>query len=124
MNIHHTNTTELRIHVAILAVMSVVLLTTIATVHGGEEHVVGTVTKVSDTAVTVKTTAGKTIEVGFDAKTTYQRAKHDPEDRHQSGRSNRDPRHGDKGEAGCPYRRDWGCTSSKASSQALRFGRE
>ena len=52
-----------------------VRLTTIATAHGGEEHVVGTVTKVSDTAVTVKTTAGKTVEVGFDAKTTYQRAK-------------------------------------------------
>jgi hypothetical protein len=75
MNIHNANTTKPRIQVAILAVVSVALLTTIATAHGGEEHVVGTVTKVSDTAVTVKTTAGKTVEVGFDAKTTYQRAK-------------------------------------------------
>ena len=75
MNIHNANTTKPRIHVAILAVVSVALLTAIATAHGGEEHVVGTVTKVSDTAVTVKTTAGKTVEVGFDAKTTYQRAK-------------------------------------------------
>jgi len=34
------------------------------------------VTKISDTSVTVKTTAGKTVEVGFDAKmTTYERAK-------------------------------------------------
>jgi len=37
--------------------------------------VTGVVTKVSDTAVTVKTTAGKIVEVGFDAKTTYERAK-------------------------------------------------
>jgi hypothetical protein len=74
MNIRNTNT-KLRIHAAILAVVSLVLLTTIAIAHGGEEHVVGTVTKVSDLAVTVKTTAGKTVEVGFDSKTTYQRAK-------------------------------------------------
>ena len=33
-------------------------------------------TKISDTSVTVKTTAGKTVEIGFDAKmTTYERAK-------------------------------------------------
>ena len=33
-------------------------------------------TKISDAAVTVKTTAGKSVEVGFDAKmTTYERAK-------------------------------------------------
>jgi hypothetical protein len=74
MNIRNTNT-KLGIHAAILAVVSLVLLTTIAIAHGGEEHVVGTVTKVSDMAVTVKTTAGKTVEVGFDSKTTYQRAK-------------------------------------------------
>ena len=75
MNMHSTNTTKLRIHVAILAVVSFALLTTIAAAHGGDEHVTGTVTNVSDAAVTVKTTAGKTVEVGFDAKTTYQRAK-------------------------------------------------
>jgi len=75
MNIRSTNTIKPTIQVAFLAVVSVTLLTTIATAHGGEEHVVGTVTKVTDTAVTVTTTAGKTVEVGFDAKTTYQRAK-------------------------------------------------
>src|SRR6478736_8215239 len=75
MNIRSTNTIKPTIQVAFLAVVSVTLLTTIATAHGGEEHVVGTVTKVSDTAVTVKTTAGKTVEIGFDSKTTYQRAK-------------------------------------------------
>src|ERR1700730_1985459 len=76
MNRHSTNTTRLKIHIAILAIVSVTLLATIAAAHGGEEHVTGTVTKISDTAVTVKTTAGKTVEVGFDAKmTTYERAK-------------------------------------------------
>ncbi len=33
----------------------------------------GTVTKVSDTSVTVKTTAGKMVEVEFDAKTTFSK---------------------------------------------------
>ena len=73
MNAHSTNTT--RIQVAILAILSFALLPTIATAHGGEEHVIGTVTKVSDASITVKTTAGKTVEVGFDAKTAYARGK-------------------------------------------------
>jgi hypothetical protein len=76
MNTSSMNTTKLKIQVALLAILSLALLPTIATAHGGEEHVTGTVTKVSDTSVTVKTTAGKTVEVGFDAKmTTYVRAK-------------------------------------------------
>ena len=76
MNTHSINTTRLKIQVALLAVLSLALLPTIATAHGGEEHVTGTVTKISDTTVTVKTTVGKTVEVGFDAKmTTYARAK-------------------------------------------------
>ena len=70
------NTTKLKVQVALLAIVFLVLLPTIATAHGGEEHVTGTVTKLSDTSVTVKTTAGKTVEVAFDAKmTTYERAK-------------------------------------------------
>lgn len=75
MNIHSTNFTKLRIRVAVLAIVSLALLPKIATAHGGEEHVTGTVTKVSDASVAVKTTAGKTVEVGFDAKTTYARGK-------------------------------------------------
>jgi hypothetical protein len=76
MNTHNMNTTKLKVQVALLAILSLALLPTIATAHGGEEHVIGTVTKISDTAVTVKTTAGKTVEVVFDAKmTTYARAK-------------------------------------------------
>ncbi len=76
MNTHSMNTTKLKIQIALLAIVSLALLPTIATAHGGEEHVTGTVTKISDTSVTVKTTAGKTVEIGFDAKmTTYERAK-------------------------------------------------
>ncbi len=77
MNTHSMNTTtKLKIQVALLAIVSLALVPTIAKAHGGEEHVTGTVTKISDTSVTVKTTAGKTVEVGFDAKmTTYERAK-------------------------------------------------
>jgi hypothetical protein len=76
MNMHSTNIIRFKIHAAILAIVCLAFLPIVATAHGGEEHVIGTVVKVSDTAVTVKTTAGKTVEVGFDAKmTTYERAK-------------------------------------------------
>jgi len=76
MRPNNRNATKLRIHAAILAITSLALLPTLAIAHGGEEHVTGVVTKISDTSVTVKTTAGKTVEVGFDAKmTTYERAK-------------------------------------------------
>jgi hypothetical protein len=77
MNTHHSmNSIKLKVQVALLAILSLALLPTIATAHGGEEHVTGTVANVSDTSVTVKTTAGKTVEVGFDAKmTTYVRGK-------------------------------------------------
>jgi hypothetical protein len=63
-----------RVRIALLAVAAVAFLPVIATAHGGEEHVTGTVAKVSATAVTVKTRAGAAVEVGFDAKTTYSRA--------------------------------------------------
>src|SRR5579863_9901480 len=76
MNTHSMNATKLKIQVALLAILTLALLPTIASAHGGEEHVIGTVTKISDTSVTVKTAAGKIVEVGFDAKmTTYERAK-------------------------------------------------
>lgn len=61
--------------IAILGIVAVVLTSTIAAAHGGEEHVIGTVTSISDASITVKTTAGKIVEVGFDPKTTFARAK-------------------------------------------------
>jgi hypothetical protein len=75
MNTHNMNIAKLKSRIAILAVLSVVLLPGVAAAHGGEEHVIGVVTKISDTSITVKTTAGKLVEVGFDAKTTYARAR-------------------------------------------------
>jgi hypothetical protein len=77
VNKHHSmNIIKLKIQVALLAVLSLALLPTIATAHGGEEHVIGTVATISDASVTVKTTAGKSVEVAFDPKmTTYVRAK-------------------------------------------------
>ena len=76
MTSSNRNATRLKIQAAMLAIASLALLPTLAIAHGGEEHVTGVVTKISDTSVTVKTTAGKTVEVGFDAKmTTYERAK-------------------------------------------------
>lgn len=80
MEVHRRNmqnmntTTKLKTQVALLAILALALLPTIVLAHGGEEHVIGTVTTISDTSVTVKTTAGKTMTVGFDAKTTYARA--------------------------------------------------
>ena len=75
MNPLSITTTRLKLQIALLAVLALALLPTLVSAHGGEEHVIGTVTKISDTSVTVKTTAGKIVEVGFDAKTTYARAK-------------------------------------------------
>src|SRR5579862_1119729 len=75
MNTQSIIITRLKIQIALVAVLALAL-PAIVFAHGGEEHVIGTVTKVSDTSVTVKTTAGKIVEVGFDAKTTtYARAK-------------------------------------------------
>ena len=46
----------------------------LALAHGGFEHVMGTVSKISDSSVTVTTAAGKSVDVALDAKTTYARA--------------------------------------------------
>ncbi|HJT71313.1 MAG TPA: DUF5666 domain-containing protein [Terriglobales bacterium] len=76
MNRQSMTITRPKLYAAILAIVCLALLPTIVSAHGGEEHVTGTVTKISDTSVTVKTTQGKTVEVGFDSKmTTYERAK-------------------------------------------------
>lgn len=43
--------------------------------HGGAEHVMGTVSKVSAQSVTVDTTDKKVVQVGLNSKTTYTRDK-------------------------------------------------
>jgi len=54
--------------------LALALTPAIAFAHGGLEHVRGTVAKISDQSITVTTTAGKTVEVLLDAKTTYAKA--------------------------------------------------
>ncbi|HYL38519.1 MAG TPA: hypothetical protein VEV17_21565 [Bryobacteraceae bacterium] len=54
-----------------LAIFALSLAATLAFAHGGLEHVLGTVVKASDTSITVKTTAGKMVDVNLDAKTTF-----------------------------------------------------
>jgi uncharacterized protein DUF5666 len=49
------------------------LCATLLLAHGGLEHVMGTIAKVSDGSVTVTTAAGKTVEVLLDSKTTFAR---------------------------------------------------
>ena len=43
--------------------------------HGGEEHVVGTVTKVTDKSITVKTTAKEPVTVGVVPATKFMMGK-------------------------------------------------
>ena len=47
-----------------------------ALAHGGLEHVMGIVQKISQTSVTVSTTDGKSREVMLDPKTTYAKSGH------------------------------------------------
>lgn len=75
MNVNNMNTiTRHRTLVAICCFAALALLQATVFAHGGEEHVIGTVTSISNTSVTVKTTAGKAVEVGFDTKTTFAQA--------------------------------------------------
>lgn len=69
-----TNTIKRMIRAALFAVLSLGIFSAVAMAHGGEEHVIGTVLKVSPTAITVKTTAGKMVDVLMDTKTTFARA--------------------------------------------------
>ena len=56
-----------------LAALILAASVTAALAHGGFEHVMGTVSKVSAQSVTVTTAAKKNVEVGINAKTTYTR---------------------------------------------------
>jgi hypothetical protein len=71
----NTTTTRRRMLAALGASAGLALLPAIANAHGGEEHVIGTVASVSPTSITVKTRAGKMVEVGLDAKTEFARTK-------------------------------------------------
>ena len=66
--------TRNQVAMAIAFVFVLALLPAVALAHGGFEHVMGTVSKISDTSVTVTTAAGKSVDVALDAKTTHARA--------------------------------------------------
>ena len=59
----------------ILAVCMAFAVVVGAMAHGGEDHVIGTVSKVTADSITVKTTAGKMVTVGVVAATTFAKSK-------------------------------------------------
>jgi Cu/Ag efflux protein CusF len=58
---------------SILAAACLALSPAAGIAHGGLEHIMGTVSKVSASSLTVATTAGKSVEIALDEKTTYFR---------------------------------------------------
>ena len=58
---------------ALFALAGLVITSRLAQAHGGFEHVMGTVTSVSDNTVSVKTTDGRDVQVRLDAKTAFLR---------------------------------------------------
>ena len=69
------NGEDRRLATLILLVANLLLASVVAVAHGDLIHVIGTVAKVSDTTVSVKTTDGKIVDVQFGEKTTYLRMK-------------------------------------------------
>jgi hypothetical protein len=81
MNIQRTNINAIRGAIAaaalgLLLLSGISVIPTRAFAHGGLEHVMGIVQKISQTAVTVSTTDGKSREVMLDQKTTYAKSGH------------------------------------------------
>jgi type 1 fimbria pilin len=51
----------------------ILLVTAAALGHGGEEHVIGTVTKVTHNSITVQTTAKAAVDVQIVSETTFKK---------------------------------------------------
>jgi Cu/Ag efflux protein CusF len=75
MNQLSINIIKTRIQLAIAAMACLLLLTTNAAAHGDEIHVIGVISKISATSVSVTTKDGKTVDVQFGDKTSYLRLK-------------------------------------------------
>ncbi|HJT69354.1 MAG TPA: DUF5666 domain-containing protein [Terriglobales bacterium] len=58
--------------IAVVALLFTVSL--IAFAHGKEKHVMGTVTSISDTSITVETTAKKSVTVEVNDKTKFEKS--------------------------------------------------
>lgn len=50
---------------------SILLVASLAFAHGNEQHVMGTVSKVTDSVITVTTTDGKSIDVALTSETSF-----------------------------------------------------
>src|SRR5579872_4022134 len=72
---HHmkTNITSINRMCALALGLALVMTAAVTFAHGGFEHVMGTVSKISAQSVTVTTAANKTVDVAINAKTTYTR---------------------------------------------------
>src|SRR5215510_13362253 len=58
-----------------LAILTlVVLFASLAFAHGNEEHIMGTVAKISNTSITVQTTKNEMKEITVTDKTTFENA--------------------------------------------------
>src|ERR1700675_2807462 len=58
--------------VAVVTLLLALSLTALA--HGNEKHVMGTVTNISDTSITVETTAKKSVTVEVNGKTKFEKS--------------------------------------------------
>ena len=54
-----------------LVIASILLVASFAFAHGNEQHVIGIVSKVTESSITVTTTDGKNVEVTLTPQTTF-----------------------------------------------------
>ena len=59
----------------LIMLVGIALFASLAFAHGGEEHVVGTVAKVEQNAITVKTTANKMVTVAVAPESKFMKGK-------------------------------------------------
>ena len=59
---------------SILTALGCLLIVPLALAHGNEEHVMGTVTKITATSIIVQTTANKTVEVAVTDGTKFEKS--------------------------------------------------
>ena len=52
---------------------SILLVASMAFAHGNEQHIMGTVSNVTDSAITVATTDGKSVDVALTSQTTFSK---------------------------------------------------
>jgi Domain of unknown function (DUF5666) len=58
----------------ILALLGCLALASVALAYGNEQHVMGTVAKITDSAITVETITNKTVEVAVTSQTKFTKS--------------------------------------------------